>query len=81
MLLRRYHKKAEEPAETTAVDPADLKGKALDEALTAAGLPTSGKADEKRARLAEHLAAGDESEPETPDEGAQNPDAEQAQDN
>lgn len=35
--------------------PVDLRGKALDEALTAAGLPTTGKADQKRARLAEHL--------------------------
>jgi hypothetical protein len=32
----------------------DLKGKALDEALDAAGLPKTGSADEKRARLAEH---------------------------
>lgn len=31
-----------------------LKGEALDAALTAADLPTSGKADEKRARLVEH---------------------------
>lgn len=36
----------------------DLKGKALDEALDAAGLPKSGTADEKRARLAEHQADG-----------------------
>jgi hypothetical protein len=34
-----------------------LKGKALDEALDEAGLPKSGSADEKRARLAEHEAA------------------------
>lgn len=33
-----------------------LKGKALDDALEAAGLPKSGTADEKRARLAEHEA-------------------------
>lgn len=31
-----------------------LKGKALDDALTAAKLPKTGNADEKRARLAEH---------------------------
>lgn len=37
---------------------AGLKGKALDEALTAAGLSTSGSADDKRARLAEHQADG-----------------------
>ena len=37
--------------------PADeLKGKELDAALDAAGLPKSGSADEKRARLAEHQA-------------------------
>lgn len=36
-------------------DPGQLKGKALDAALEAAGLPTTGKADEKRDRLAEHL--------------------------
>ena len=33
-----------------------LKGEALDEALKAAGLPRTGTADEKRARLAEHEA-------------------------
>lgn len=32
----------------------DLKGAALDEALEKAGLPKTGTADEKRARLAEH---------------------------
>lgn len=32
----------------------ELKGKALDDALKAAELPTSGTADEKRARLAAH---------------------------
>lgn len=32
----------------------ELKGKALDEALDAAGLAKTGSADEKRARLAEH---------------------------
>lgn len=38
-----------------AVD--DLKGQQLDDELKARGLPTTGKADEKRARLAEHIAA------------------------
>lgn len=33
-----------------------LKGKALDEALDAAGLPKTGSADEKRERLAAHEA-------------------------
>lgn len=37
----------------------DLKGTALDEALDAAGLPKTGSADEKRARLAEHAAGQD----------------------
>lgn len=47
--------------------PADeLKGKALDEALKARGLPTTGNADEKRARLAEHTPA----EPAINQEGA-----------
>lgn len=35
----------------------ELKGKALDEALEAAGLAKSGSADDKRARLAEYEAA------------------------
>lgn len=34
----------------------ELKGKALDDALDAAGLSKSGTADEKRDRLAEHEA-------------------------
>lgn len=37
-------------------ETAELKGKELDAALEAAGLPKSGTADEKRARLAEHEA-------------------------
>jgi hypothetical protein len=44
-------------AEETDADSGDdegLKGKALDAALTDAGLPTTGTADEKRARLADH---------------------------
>lgn len=42
-------------AELGSLTPAeDLKGKALDEALTSAGLSTDGSADEKRARLADH---------------------------
>ena len=36
---------------------AELKGKALDEALKEAGLPLDGRADEKRARYAEYLAS------------------------
>ena len=37
-----------------ATTPDQLKGAALDAALKDAGLSTSGTADEKRARLAEH---------------------------
>lgn len=40
------------PASTSNVD--QVKGAALDAALDAAGLPKTGSADEKRARLAEH---------------------------
>lgn len=36
--------------------PSDLKGAELNEALEAAGLPKSGSADEKRERLATHIA-------------------------
>lgn len=43
---------------TGSVDEArQLKGESLDEALKAAGLSTSGTADEKRERLAEYRAA------------------------
>lgn len=38
----------------TVVEDHELKGAALDAALDAAGLPKTGTADEKRARLAEH---------------------------
>lgn len=38
-------------------DPDDLKGKALDDALRAAGLPVTGKAGEKRAALADYQAS------------------------
>lgn len=37
--------------------PVDLRGKALDAALVEAGLPTTGKAEEKRQRLADHQAS------------------------
>lgn len=37
-----------------ATTPELLKGAALDQALEDAGLPKTGSADEKRARLAEH---------------------------
>ena len=52
---------AREHAEAlAALDPdaaGELKGAALDEALEAAGLPKSGSADDKRARLAEAAAS------------------------
>ena len=37
--------------------PVDLRGKELDAALSAAGLPTSGTAAEKRERLADHQSS------------------------
>lgn len=40
--------------ERVDADPAELKGKALDEALSKAGLSLEGTANDKRARLAEH---------------------------
>jgi hypothetical protein len=46
-----------EVIEDAEADTAGLKGDALDQALKDAGLPTTGRADEKRARLAEHEAA------------------------
>jgi hypothetical protein len=42
---------------------AELKGKALDDALDQAGLPKSGTADEKRAALAAHEASTDVNAP------------------
>jgi len=46
-----------EGADDEAEQPAELlKGKALDDALDAAGLSKTGTADEKRARLAEHAS-------------------------
>lgn len=43
--------------EVDVVPVEDLKGQKLDAELKDRGLPTTGTADEKRARLAEHLAA------------------------
>jgi hypothetical protein len=45
------HEKEPEP-----VEPEDLKGQALEDALDERGLPKTGSADEKRARVAEHDA-------------------------
>lgn len=53
---RRRHE-ADVAAEAQDVDPSELKGKDLDAALEAAGLPKTGTADEKRERLVEHLTA------------------------
>lgn len=44
------------PEDVAVTEASELKGAALDEALEAEGLPKSGTADEKRARLAEHLS-------------------------
>lgn len=44
-----------EPGKTPEINPDELKGEALDAALTAAGLPKTGTADEKRQRLKEAL--------------------------
>ena len=58
VLVAKYEKRDHErlpdgPAE-------ELRGEALDQALTDAGLSKSGTADEKRARLAEHIANTEE---------------------
>jgi hypothetical protein len=54
-LEQRYADRGfEVTARSEATAGSGLKGKALDEALDAAGLPKTGSADEKRARLAEH---------------------------
>lgn len=50
----------------TATKPEELAGQALDDALKENDLPRSGTADEKRTRLADHLAA----QAPTPDEDA-----------
>lgn len=42
-------------------DTAELRGQALEDALTAAGLPSTGTADEKRAALAAHFGQGAQS--------------------
>lgn len=55
----QYTDRGWEAGARTGVPAAEeLKGAALDEALDAAGLPKSGSADEKRARLAEHQVDG-----------------------
>ena len=43
-----------------ALDPSELKGKELDDALDARGLSTDGKVEEKRARLSESLSGNPE---------------------
>lgn len=54
----------DDSAEDTGTGDGDevLKGKALDAALTDAGLSTAGTADERRARLAHHQANNDPQE-------------------
>lgn len=56
VLVEQYSSRGWEPVDEQSTDPGELKGKALDAALTDAGLSTSGTADEKRARLSEHTA-------------------------
>ena len=48
---------AQRAEDEAAARAKELKGKALDDALEAAGLPKTGTADEKRKALAEHEAA------------------------
>ena len=54
--LERHKKHGWKVVGDEPVDPAELKGKELDAALEPAGLAKDGTADEKRTRLAEHLA-------------------------
>lgn len=60
LVVRRSKLRQMDPAWEVVEDPqtdmAELKGAALNQALKDAGLPTTGRADEKRARLAEHEA-------------------------
>lgn len=44
----------------TEAEAVELKGEALDQALKDADLPTTGSADSKRERLAEHAAQQDD---------------------
>jgi hypothetical protein len=58
MVVRRRKLAQMDPAwEIEGEAAEDLKGQALDQALKDADLPATGRADEKRARLAEHEAA------------------------
>lgn len=61
--IPRQYQRVEEPEppkvpEPEKINPETLKGDALDAALTRYGLPKTGTADEKRARLKEALEAG-----------------------
>ena len=48
--------------ERVSAEPSNLKGKALDAALSLEGTADEGTADEKRARLAEHQGTTDNAE-------------------
>jgi hypothetical protein len=56
VLVESYEARGFERLPDTST-PELLKGAALDVALEDAGLPKTGSADEKRARLAEHTAS------------------------
>lgn len=58
-LSDRYKARGFDVTEVEA-NASGLRGAALDEALEARGLPKTGSADEKRARLAEHLTTSTE---------------------
>lgn len=58
-------------SDATATKPEELAGQALDDALKEHDLPRSGTADEKRARLADHLAAQDAAGEDESDAGAE----------
>lgn len=67
-LVEKYTARGWEPTGAAASgDDGVLRGAALDQALEDAGLPKSGTADEKRARLAEHA---DQHDTHTPEEQA-----------
>jgi hypothetical protein len=55
-VLPRTSVNQEAARRAAAESPAELKGEALDIALTDAGLAKTGSADEKRQRLADHQA-------------------------
>lgn len=67
VLVEQYKARGWEPAGSAPADGEALKGAELNQALEDAGLPKTGSADDKRARLAEHAA---QQNPNTPEEQA-----------